>query len=104
MTCSVFSGSSLPPCFFVRLSMKAGSESRRLLLPVEDQRAGNDNQRGPLPFVRVEQGQNLYGLSESHVVRKAASESKPPEKPQPGQPVPLVVPQCAGKGRRRLRR
>ena len=82
---------------------QARGESRGLLLPVEDQGTRNDDQHGALPFA-IEQGQDLYGFAESHIVRKAAAESKLPEKPQPGESFALIIAQSAGKTRRRIRR
>src|SRR2546426_2682452 len=71
------------------------------MLPVEDKRARHDHQRGLSPLApgllapRLQEGQDLYGLAEAHVVGQAAAETEALEKMKPAKTRTLVAPQLA---------
>ena len=78
-------------------------EAGRLLLPVEDERAGNDDERGLAVAslaARLEERQHLHGLAEAHVVGQAPAEAEVAEEGHPAEAERLVVPQAAGEAAR----
>jgi hypothetical protein len=64
-----------------------GSEARRLGLPIENDRARDDDERWPVFIVScaalIEECQHLDGLAEPHVVRKTAAEAEVAQEREP---------------------
>ena len=95
----------------VHVDGQVGSEPLRLALPVADERHRADEERGPrgdvlsVPgaggSVEREEGEDLHGLAQAHVVGEHAAEPDPVEEGQPGQPALLVRAQRAREARRR---
>jgi hypothetical protein len=90
---------------------QAGGEAGGLRPPVEDERAEDDHQRGwparPLAAFAasppgLEQGQDLDGLPQPHVVGQAAAQAELLEEVEPSQALALVVPQLAAEAPRRI--
>ena len=88
-------------------------KARRLLLPMEHERARRHDQRRARPvFVtrraqlaaRFEERQDLNGFAQSHVIGQTAAKSEAPEKMQPAQAVALIIAQYAVKLRGRASR
>jgi hypothetical protein len=80
---------------------QTGGEAGALGLPVPDERGGDHQERWAAPAAGSslalrfaleveEEGQNLHGLPQTHVVRQAASQAELVEEPEPLHPLPLV--------------
>ena len=75
-------------------------EAGGFLLPVEDERPGHDDQRGPasgafsIPFPlfasRLQERQHLHRLAETHVVGQTPAKAELLEEAKPAEPVALV--------------
>ena len=74
-------------------------EAPRLVLPVEDERAGHHDERRAeaLGAPRGEQRQDLHGLAEPHVVGEAAAEAEAAQEMEPAEALALVAAQAAAK-------
>ena len=90
------------PCRMSRIERKVRRELQDLARPVGDQRGGDhEKARALLPPVlqQVEQGQDLHGLAEPHVIGKAHAEIERVQKGEPAHAFYLIGPQLRLEGR-----